>query len=494
VFYLNFKSRVRVSVFVGLFIHSCFPLVSAAAEPEALAQSSTRPNILYINADDLGIMDVGYNTPSFQTPHIDTLASEGMLFTNAYAPAANCAPSRAAVHSGQWSPRHGVYTVKSSARGEDAFRKIIPTTNTFFLPDEVYTMAEALKDGGYQTIHLGKYHIGRNPLDDGFDVNVGGDHTGGPQDGYYSPWDAGAMKSWSDTVEPGTHRIDIYVREAIRFMDAHRDQPMFIHFSPYMVHTPLTAVPEYVDAYGDTSLNATYASMVEKLDEAVGRLMTALDELNLSENTLIVFSSDNGGIAAFHTQFPFRAGKGSYYEGGVRVPLIMRWPGKIAPGRVSDLPVNSLDFYPTFMEVTQIKEPKGLDGKSLIPLMTGKAPSNASTQFWHFPIYLQAYDEILDDGRDPLFRTRPGSTLRVGNWKLHEYFEDNALELYDLENDPDERNDLSRTKPELTAQLYQQLLDWRERIKAPIPTQPNPDYDEDVEQAALEKWKNPTSL
>jgi arylsulfatase A-like enzyme len=172
----------------------------------------------------------------------------------------------------------------------------------------------------------------------------------------------------------------------------------------------------------------------------------------------------------------------------------MRWPGKIAPGRVSDLPVNSLDFYPTFMEVTQIKEPKGLDGKSLIPLMTGKAPSNASTQFWHFPIYLQAYDEILDDGRDPLFRTRPGSTLRVGNWKLHEYFEDNALELYDLENDPDERNDLSRTKPELTAQLYQQLLDWRERIKAPIPTQPNPDYDEDVEQAALEKWKNPTSL
>ena len=203
---------------------------------------------------------------------IDRLVTEGMNFEQAYAPAANCAPSRACVHSGQWGARHGVYTVSSSERGKAEYRKIIPVKNRHHLPPEIYTMAEALKDGGYRTIHLGKYHIGEDPLQDGFEVNVGGDQRGGPSaGGYYSPWEKGPMKKWSDSV-------------------------------PYLVHTPLTPVPEYVDHYKDTGLNATYASMVEKFDWAVGKLLAALDEKGLAENTLVVFCSDNGGIAAFHSQ------------------------------------------------------------------------------------------------------------------------------------------------------------------------------------------------
>lgn len=447
------------------------------------------PNIVFINADDLGAMDVGYATPSFRTPNIDRLASEGMTFEKAYMPAANCAPSRAAIHSGQWAARHGVYTVGDSERSKTEFRKLIPVENTLHLPPEIETMAEALRKGGYRTIHLGKYHIGDDPLQDGFEINVGGDHRGGPYgDGYYSPWGKGPMTEWSDTVSPQTHRVDVYVREAVRFMKTHHGEPLFIHFSPYLVHTPLTPVPEYVGNYAGTGLNETYASMVEKLDEAVGKLLEALEEQDMTDNTLVVFTSDHGGIAKFHSQEPLRAGKGSYYEGGVRVPLIMRWPGQIEVGSQNDDLVNGLDLYPTFMDVAGLKEPEGLDGVSLLPLMTGSGEWEPVTQFWHFPIYLQAYDGELDDARDPLFRTRPGSAMRHENWKLHEYFEDGTLELYNLESDPGERTNLSETNPERTAELHQMLKDWRQQTNSPVPTDPNPEYDAKVEAEALAKY------
>ena len=479
--------KQQVGIGIASLLVGAFLVEAASLAPTDRPQ---RPNILYINADDLGVMDVGYNNPKLRTPNIDHLATEGMNFTKAYAPAANCAPSRACVHSGQWGARHGVYTVSSSERGKAEYRKIIPTPNRLHLPPEVYTMAEALKDGGYRTIHLGKYHIGDDPLQDGFEVNVGGDHRGGPSaGGYYSPWEKGPMQKWSDTVPPGTHRIDVFVREALRFMDEHKAEPMFIHFSPYLVHSPLTPVPEYVDHYKDSGLNATYASMVEKFDWAVGKLLAALDEKGLAENTLVIFCSDNGGIAAFHSQAPYRAGKGSYYEGGVCEPMIMRWPGKIQPGSRCDEVVNSLDFYPTFMEVAGIKKPANLDGVSLLPLMTGSKDWKPLAQFWHFPIYLQAYDGKLDEARDPLFRTRPGSSMRIGKWKLIEYFEDGALELYDLENDPGERHNLSKTNPEKTAELHQMLKQWRARINAPVPTEPNPEYDAAVEAAALQAFE-----
>lgn len=447
------------------------------------------PNILYINADDLGVMDVGYNGTKFRTPNIDRLAAEGMIFENGYAPAANCAPSRACVHSGQWGARHGVYTVGKSQRGNTKHRKLIPIRNTMTLPPEVYTMAEALRDGGYRTIHLGKYHVGDDPLADGFEVNVGGDRTGGPLGGYFAPWKRGSMKAWSGEVPAKTHRIDIYVDEAIKFMAAHQAEPMFIHFSPYMVHTPLQAVPEYVGNYEGSGLHEAYASMVEKLDEAVGKLMAALEQKGLADDTLVVFCSDNGGIAAVNQQTPFRAGKGSYYEGGIREPMLMRWPGKIEAGSRCDEVVNSLDFYPTFVEVAGIAEPDGLDGVSLVPLMLGK-PWKDVPQYWHFPIYLQAYEPGEDDGRDPLFRTRPGSAMRFGKWKLHEYFEDGALELYDLEADIGERKNLSTTRPEKTAELHRMMKEWRARIDAPVPSEPNPKYTAAVEQKEKLKFGN----
>lgn len=450
-------------------------------------QAASRPNIIYINADDLGVMDVGYNNSKFRTPNIDRLKREGMTFTNGYAPAANCAPSRASVHSGLWGARTGIYTVGDSERGNAQYRRLIPIPNKEHLHSDVYTMAEALRDGGYRTIHLGKYHFGKDPLKDGFEVNIGGDGSGAPGiEGYFSPWEKGSMKKWSDSVPPETHRVDVFVKEAIRFITEHRDEQMFIHFSPYLVHSPHQAVPEYVANYIDSDLNATYASMVEKLDEAIGRLLNAIEQNNLVENTLIVFCSDNGGIAAVHSQKPLRGGKGSYYEGGVREPMLMRWPGKIKPGSECGELVNSLDFYPTFMEVAGIKCTWDLDGVSLLPLMTGTGKWKSVPQFWHFPIYLQAYKEELDDGRDPLFRTRPGSAIRMGKWKLHEYFEDNALELYDLDADPGERNNLAKSLPNKAAELHNLLMTWRQRINAPVPTQLNPLYNQAKEQPSKE--------
>lgn len=464
---------------------------ATAPAPELAPNAATpRPHIVLINADDLGIMDVGYNTAAFRTPNIDRLGTESLRFTNGYMPASNCAPSRAALHSGQWGARHGVYTVSSSERGDPKTRRIIPTPNTPHLPLEIYTLAEALRDGGYRTIHLGKYHLGDDPLEGGFEINVGGSHQGGPyDDGYYGPWGKGPMAEWSETLTEPSHRIDVYLREALRFMDAHKGKPLFIHFAPYLVHTPLTPVPEYVGNYAGTELDPTYASMVEKLDWAVGQLLEALDARGLAENTLLVFTSDQGGIAKFHAQTPYRAGKGSYYEGGIRVPMLFRWPAHIEAGRSSDELVNGLDFYPTFLEAAGIEPRTELDGVSLMPLLTDSGDWTPVTQFWHFPIYLQAYDGHVDDARDPLFRTRPGSAMRHGQWKLFEFFEDGALELYDLEADPGERHNLATTLPEKAAELHQILKAWRTRTNSPVPTEPNPAYDPEVEAAAIRKFQ-----
>lgn len=394
-----------------------------------------------------------------------------------------------AVHSGQWGPRHGVYTVGSSYRGKSEYRKLIPINNRIHLPTDVLTMAEALKGGGYRTIHLGKYHIGNDPLEDGFEVNIGGDHTGGPKDGgYFSPWIGGSMEAWSDIVPAKTHRIDIYTAEAVKFIERYRDEPIFIHFSPYLVHGPITAVPEYVENFRGLDLNSAYYSMVEKLDAAIGILLQALEDQGLIEKTLVVFCSDNGGIAAVNSQSPWRAGKGSYYEGGVREPMLMNWPGTIIPGRCEAV-VNGLDFYPTFMEVAGIKCSKQLDGVSLVPLIDREEGWEPVPQYWHFPIYLQAYNGAKDQARDPLFRTRPGSVMRLGNWKLHEYFEDNAIELYDLSKDPGEVHNIARVFPQKAAKMHQMLSAWRHRIGAPVPKKQNPKYNLVLEEKALKAFE-----
>ena len=447
------------------------------------AAEGKRPNIIYINADDLGVMDVGFRSERYRTPHIDALREAGMCFTEAYAPAANCAPSRACVMSGQYGARHGVFTVGSSERGQARFRKLIPTKNVEFLKSDNLTMASVLRDAGYRTIHLGKWHVGRDPLEQGFAINIGGDKSGSPKGGYFTPFRSGSMKRFDEQYPVGTHRVDIYADEAIRFMrenSADSDpKAFFMHMAFYSVHTPLAPVPEFVAGYRREGVNAAYASMIEKMDQGIGRILAEVDELGLRENTLIVFSSDNGGVRKFSSQDPYRSGKGSYFEGGIRVPLVMSWKGKIQAGSTCKVPVSGLDFFPTFLDAAELKLPEGkvLDGASVMPLLEDKGEFPERALFWHFPIYLQSYAGEADDAHDFLFRTRPGSVVRSGKWKLHEYFEDGRLELYDLEADVGERRNVAPEHPEVTSELHERLERWRAEIGAPVPTRLNPKYD-----------------
>jgi arylsulfatase A-like enzyme len=454
--------------------------------------AAARPNIIYINADDLGVMDVGFNNPVYKTPNIDRLRAEGMLFTDAYAPAANCAPSRAACMSGQYSPRTGVYTVGNSDRGRTEQRKIVPINNTLHLELDNLTMAGALQANGYKTIHLGKWHVGDDPLQQGFDVNIGGDKSGSPAGGYFVPFKKGSMAHYDSQYSVGTHRSEIFADEAIKFLKENRKDPFFMHMAYYLVHTPIQKVPGLVEKYeGIENLNAPYASMVEKMDESIGRILAELEDLGLKDNTLVLFCSDNGGICKISKQTPYRSGKGSYFEGGIREPLVVRWPGKIKPNSTCNVPVIGTDFYPTFLETAGLPIPgnKVLDGTSLMPLLTRSGSFPDRTLFWHFPIYLQAYAGIEDDSHDPLFRTRPGSALRQGNWKLHEYFEDGRLELYDLDADISERVNLAAIHPETAARLHRLLKQWRTEMNAPVPAELNPEYDPNAKPTKKQKGR-----
>ncbi|MBY5957645.1 sulfatase [Membranicola marinus] len=441
---------------------------------------SNPPNILLINVDDLGYMDTElYGSHDIKTPHILKLAAQGMTFTQAYASAANCAPSRACMLSGQYSPRHGIYTVGSSERGKSKDRKLIPTLNTTTLPDSVVTLADELQKAGYRTVAIGKWHLGADPTTQGFDVNIGGTHSGHPKS-YFSPY---KNPNLIDGPE-GEYLTDRLTREAIAQMSV-GDHPFFLYLPYFAVHTPLQGKKSLVQKYLNRGLpkkTAEYAAMVENMDTNLGRLFNALDSLKLRKNTLILFTSDNGGIAAIHSQHPLRGGKGSYYEGGTRVPLIISWPGHIKPRSVSDLPVSNIDFYPTLLAVINHKQTteKILDGIDISPEWTGHPLPRERSLYWHFPIYLQAYSGARDDSRDDLFRTRPGSSLRQGKWKLHQYFEDNpttAFELYNLETDPGERTNLFDSRPDIAKKLKDRLLDWREEVSAPVPVKRNPEFE-----------------
>lgn len=434
-----------------------------------------RPNIVHIVADDLGVMDVGFmGDERYQTPNLDRLASQGMVFTKGYAPAANCAPSRACVMTGQNPTLHGVYTVNSSERGRASTCKIIPTPNTRYVAEEHVLLTEVFAGQGYETASIGKWHLGKDPTTQGVDINIAGTEGGGPgRAGYFSPYD---NRNLPDGPE-GEYLTDRLGSEAVQFIESNKDRPFFLYLPFFSVHTPIQGKPELVAKYtGRDDVHPEYAAMVESLDQNVGRVLEALDRLNLAKNTVVVFTSDNGGIRDFSPQDPYRAGKGSYYEGGVRVPLTIRWPGVIEPGTSSAVPVTGLDFYPTYLEILDLNADKPLDGESLIGLLNGTGKIEKRPLFWHFPIYLQAYDPATDDGRDPLFRTRPGSTMRYGKWKLHHYFEDMAYELYDLEADVGERNNLAEKMPKKLAELTVILDAWRERYDAPVPMQPNPRY------------------
>ena len=453
------------------------PQAARGAEKQAAAR---KPNILFILIDDMGWRDLGFMGSTFyDTPHIDRLASQGMVFTNAYANGANCAPTRACLMSGQYAPRHGVYTVSSSARGASRHRRLVPIENTTVLADKNVTVAEALKSAGYVTATMGKWHLGPDPTTQGFDVNVGGSQAGHPPT-YFSPY---RNRNLPDGAK-GEYLTDRLTDEAIKFIEANKARPFFLYLPHYAVHTPIQAKKDITARYeGKTPShghrNAKYAAMIESVDTGVGRIMARLDELKLADETVVVFFSDNGGVKGITSMEPLRGGKGSYYEGGIREPMIVRWPGKVKARSTCDTPVIGVDFYPTLLEIASAPRPKGkvLDGVSIVPLLRGAGRLEPRALFWHFPVYLQGK---MDGARDPLFRTRPGSAVRLGDWKLIEYFEDGGLELYNLKADVSEAKNLAQANPDKTAELHKILRDWRKAVNAPVPTQRNPEYNPDA--------------
>jgi len=439
-----------------------------------------KPNFVFVLIDDLGWSDLGcMGSKYYETPNIDKLADQGVVFTNAYTNGPNCAPTRACIMSGQYTPRHGVYTVGDSERGRAHLRKLVPTRNKTDLAPQVVTIAEALKPAGYVCGHFGKWHLGKDPqfgpVSQGFDVNIGGDKRGSPsRAGYFAPY---KNRNLPDGPE-GEYLTDRLTDEALKFIEANKGKPFFLYLPHYAVHTPIQAKKVMVEKYknkqgSNGQNNPTYAAMIESVDQSIGRIMAKLDKLGLADNTLVFFFSDNGGVVGITSMEPLKGGKGMLYEGGIRVPLIVRWPGKVKPHSICDVPVMGIDFYPTMLELAGAPKPaeQVLDGESIVPLLTHGGTLKRKAIFWHFPAYLEA-----NYGWKGTWRTTPAGAVRRGNWKLIEYFEDGTLELYNLKDDIGEKHNLAQEMPAKTKQLHDLLKDWRKSTNAPVPTKRNPKY------------------
>lgn len=438
-----------------------------------------RPNIVFIIADDYGWRDVGcQGSRYYQTPRLDRLAEEGMRFTSAYSNAPNCAPTRACLMTGLYGPRHGIFTVGTSHRGDPKKRKLNPVVNTTNLDTGFFTLAKAMKQAGYKTAAIGKWHLGSGdefgPVAHGFDVSIGGDHTGRTRS-HFSPFDNPTLPEGPE----GEYLTDRLTDEAVRYIEENQESPFFLYLAHYAVHTPIEAKEETIAKYRDRPPHGgqddpVYAAMVESLDEGVGRVLDALDRLDLRRKTLVVFFSDNGGHGDFTSNAPLRGSKGMLYEGGIRVPMIVSLPGVIAEGSTSDLPVQGTDFFPTLLEVVGSKAPEEvrLDGRSYAPTLLGEEQDRNRSLYWHFPVYLEPYNRTPGP-----WRTTPCSIIRKGDWKLHEYFEDGRLELYNLAEDIGETSNLAEQEPDRVKELHEDLSAWRDRVNAPIPTELNPDFE-----------------
>jgi arylsulfatase A-like enzyme len=463
------EQKKRISFILILFTFNIFYGQDETSKEE-------RPNIILINIDDMGWKDVGFmGSKYYETPTIDALAAEGMIFNQAYAAAANCAPSRACLMSGENTPRHGVYTVNNSDRGKSKDRKLIPVKNNFTIDENFLLLPEILKENGYTTCHAGKWHITKDPKNQGFDVNIGGSHAGNPGS-YYPPY----KNVPSIQASNNEYLTDIVMNMTLDFVNKNHSDPFFLYYSPYAVHTPIHPVMSLLDKYkskqpSNGQNNPEYATMVENLDRNIGRLIRLLKEKKVYNNTFIFFISDNGGVYKVTKQKPLRAGKGSYYEGGIREPAFAVWQGKINKGSITEKPITNLDIFPTLLEVANIEKPEGkiLDGMSLLPFLTKKEDLKLRPLFWHFPIYLEGGNI---ESQDPIFRTRPGSAIRLGDWKLIQYFENNELELYNLKEDISENNNLFEDHPKKGKELLSVLENWRRETNAPIPQNVNPDY------------------
>jgi arylsulfatase A len=438
------------------------PLAAFAATPQ-------KPNIVFILTDDLGWTDLGCQGSTFyETPNIDRLATQGMRFTDNYAACCVCSPSRAGILTGQYPAR--LHLTDWLVGGPPPNMKFNIPDWTTHLSLEAPNLAKSLKVAGYVTASIGKWHLGTKPYwpeKQGFDVTVAGCEKGQPPS-YFAPYKIPTLPEGPK----GEFLSDRLTDEAINFIEQNKDKPFFLYLPHYAVHRPTMAKPGVIAKYKDKAKadpknphhNPVYAGLIESVDDSVGRLLAKLDELKLADNTIVIFTSDNGGLTNDTSNAPLRKGKGWSYEGGVRVPLIVKWPGVTNPGSVCNAPVIGVDFYPTLLALAGVTPPPGpVDGESIEPLLRGAGTMKREAIFWHFPHYRGG-------------GTTPYSAIREGDWKLIEFLEDMSVELYNLKEDIGETKDLAATMPDKVNALRKKLHDWRNQVGAQMIT-PNPKYD-----------------
>ena len=457
----------------------------------------SKPNFIFILIDDMGWKDLGCCGSTFyQTPNVDRLSEEGVRFTNAYASCPVCSPTRASILTGRYPARVGV----TNFIGGHTKGKLIDAPYTHYLPLEEKSLARALKEGGYNTWHVGKWHLGDEPYypeKHGFDVNIGGCSWGMVRHGYFSPWGNPTLEDGPE----GEYLTDRLTDEAIKLIQENDGTPFYLNMCYYSVHIPIQAKQETIRKYEDrvremgldklrtfeegdffpcehkkdkrilhrlVQSDPVYGAMVDNLDENIGRLLKAVDEAGQTENTVVIFTSDNGGLATAESSPTCNAllsdGKGWMYEGGTREPLLIKWPRIIEPGSLCDVPVTSPDFYPTMLEMAGLDliPEQHCDGMSFLPLLKGADTLEREPIFWHYPHY-------GNQGGTP------GSSVRCGDYKLIEFFEDGRIELYNLREDVSEERNLANEEPHIADELKTMLTVWREKIEAIIP-EPNPDY------------------
>ncbi len=463
-----------------------------------------QPNFVFFLVDDLGYMDVGFNNPEtfYETPNLDRLAAEGMTFTNGYAACPVCSPTRASIMSGKYPARlnttdyFGAPQVDQLLKNKPAYwmsKPMLPAPYLDKLPLEEVTIAEALKEAGYATFFAGKWHLGPEgywPEDQGFDVNMGGIERGGPYGGkrYFSPYGNPRL---ADGPE-GEHLPDRLATEAVKFIDEHHEEQFLVYLSYYSVHTPLMAREDLLKKYEQKALGVpenvwgnepprkvrtvqnhpVYAGMVEAMDQATGKVLDYLKETGLDEKTVVFFMSDNGGLSTSEghptSNLPLRAGKGWLYEGGIREPMVIKWPGQTESGSICNIPVISTNFYPTILEMAglDLNPEQHKDGISMVSYLKPKTftreAAEPQTLFWHYPHY-------GNQGGTP------GAAVRKGKYKLIEFFEDGRTELYNLETDLGELYNLSDSLPAIKSELLDLLHNWQLEVDA-APVSPNPYY------------------